>query len=287
MELGYLLQQTMLGISIGLTFSMISIGFSITFGLSRIINLAHGAFYALGTYFIFSAMIVFNNYAFSLLLAVAGVGLISFFVERAIVSGLYGKDIDLSLITTFSILLVASTLIRVVWGLDPKSISPPAFLNVQISTGSFVFPAYYIFLAACSAAIFIIVWIIINKTMLGRIIKAGSEDKERVETLGINMGRVFTINYIFGSMLAALGGGLMAPLMSIEPSMGSRIVLLCFAVVVVGGMGSIFGTMLAGIIIGLSISYVTLVSPPMAEATAFLVMAVFLLFRPKGLLGTG
>ncbi|MBS7650741.1 MAG: branched-chain amino acid ABC transporter permease [Candidatus Bathyarchaeia archaeon] len=287
MDVTYILQQTILGLAIGLTFSMVAIGFSLTFGLSKVINLAHGAFYALGTYLTFAAMHLTNNFGLSLIVSTVSIGLASLLVEKILVNKLYGKDIDLSLIVTFSTLLVVSTMIKMVWGLDPKSVSPPQFLTTQIYVAGTTLPVYYLFLATCSLVLFIFVWAVINKTMLGRVIKAGSEDKDRVETLGINMGRVFTINYVFGGMLAALGGGLMAPLISIEPSIGSRIILLCFAVVVVGGMGSIFGTMLAGIIIGLSISYVTMFNAPMSEAAAYLVMALFLLIRPKGLLGTG
>jgi len=283
--LGTIIQQTFLGITLGALFALIAIGFNLSFGLARIINIAHAGFYALAAYLTFTLVKLIGEFIVSVLISATIVSILSIPIERYLISKLYGKHIDLSLVVGFGVLFIVSSLIRYIWGLEPKSISPPPYISGQLFIGRIIIPVYYIFVTICSAIIFLLIWLVINKTMIGRIVKASIDDLERVCLLGINVYRIFTINYIISSFLAGLGGGIVAPLISIHPAIGPTIILICFSIVVVGGMGSIFGTLFAGIIVGLTISYTAILNPSIAEGVAYLLMAVVLIFRPQGIFG--
>jgi len=283
LSLDFIIQQTILGIMVGTLYAAISIGFSLSFGLARIINIAHAGFYALAAYLTYAFITISDNFAFSIIFASLIVCSFSFLVEKSLISKVYGKHIDLSLVIGFGILFMISSLIKYIWTPEPKSLSPPAILSGQFFIGRITIPVYYIFILIASSCIYITTWIFVNKTMIGRTIKAGIDDLERVTLLGINISRIFTVNYVYSSFLAALGGGLMAPLISLHPAIGHAIILIMFSIVVVGGMGSIFGTLVAGIIVGLSISYTAIYNPSIAEGVAYLLMIIVLLIKPEGL----
>jgi len=282
-SIDFIVQQTILGLMIGTLYAVISIGFSLSFGLARIINIAHAGFYALAAYLTYTFMVISNNFAFSVIFASLIISALSFLVERYLISKIYGKHIDLSLVIGFGILFVMSSVIKYIWTPEPKSFSPPPLLSGQIFVGRASIPVYYLFILIASFCIFIATWFFINKTMIGRTIKAGIDDLERVILLGININRLFTINYVFSSFLAAIGGALMGPLISLHPAIGHSTILLMFSIVVVGGMGSIFGTLVAGMIVGLSISYTAIYNPSIAEGMAYLLMVIVLLIKPEGL----
>jgi len=285
MDIVYLIQQTLYGLSVGLTFALIALGFNLTYGLNRVLNFSHGAFYALGAYITFATVSIWQNFPLGLLVSTGITALLAFCVEVSLIRTLYGKDIVISVIVTYAVLLIVTGAIKMLWGLAPKMVNVPGSLKGQLLLGNIAFPIYYLFIMLISCIAFVVLWLIINKTMLGRIIRAGIESIDRVESLGINIHVIFRINFVIGSVLAALAGGLMAPLTLLEPTMGQVIILTCFAVVVLGGFGSIFGTLIGGAILGLTLSYVSIFSTVMAEASMYIFMATVLLIRPRGLFG--
>jgi branched-chain amino acid transport system permease protein len=279
------IQQTLYGISLGLVNALIALGFNLTYGLNRVVNFSHGAFYALGAYLAFAIISMYENFWLGILISPAIVALVAFFVEDLLIKRLYGKDIDISIIVTYATLLIITSIIKAVWGLKAKNVNVPEILRGQLVIGNASLPFYYIFVAAISCIAFVALWFVINKTMLGKIIKAGIESKERVESLGININLIFKLNFVIGSTVAAFAGGIVSPLILIEPTIGQTIILSCFAIVVLGGFGSIFGALIGGLIIGLVLSYTAIFFPVMAEATMYILMAIVLLIRPRGLFG--
>lgn len=285
MNINVVIQQTLYGISLGLVNALIALGFNLTYGLNRVINFSHGAFYMLGAYLTFTIISMYENFWLGILISTAIIALVAFFVEDLLIKRLYGKDIDVSIIVTYAILLTITSIIKAVWGLKAKNVNVPEFLRGQFVIGNASLPFYYIFVATISCIAFVVLYFVINKTLLGKIIKAGIESKERVESLGININLIFKLNFVIGSVIAAFAGGIVSPLILIEPTIGQTIILSCFAVVVLGGLGSIFGTLIGGVIIGLVLSYTAIFFPVMAEATMYILMAIVLLIRPKGLFG--
>jgi len=274
------------GITLGMLYILVALGLNIILGLMGVINFSHGAFFMLGAYVAYS-LAPHVGFFPSILLAAVAIGVLGMLFEVLLVRRLYGRLPEYTLLLTYGTALVFEQVVRAIWGDDAVRYPDlPGWLAGSISVGAFAFPVYKdVFLVGMTIAILAIVWTIINKTNIGMIIRAGTRDAEMVEILGVNMPRMLTRGFGLGSFLAGLAGALAAPVYAIIPSLASQWVVLTFVVVIVGGIGSFWGAVAGGLIIGILSSLMELVYPPGVELTGFLIMGVILLLRPRGLFG--
>lgn len=286
MEWTAIVMQLFTGLSLGMLYVLLALGLSIIFGLLTVVNFAHGAMYMWGAYAGISIMAITGNFWLALIivpLVVGGYGLI---IERTMIRPLYGRDINYPLLLTFGLQFIMIEIVRIFWGTSDHPFQAPESLGMPIEIlGIFAFPAYRLFVIVCTMIICIALWLFLEKTNLGLIIKAGTRDPLMVKALGIDMGRIWWLVFGIGSALAGIAGILAAPIRSVFPEMGIAMLVECFVVVVVGGMGSLQGAILSGIIMGEAIAITTLFYPQMADIVIFLVMAIVLLIRPSGLFG--
>ena len=265
---------------------LLALGLSIIFGLLTVVNFAHGAMFMWGAYAGLATMAITGNFWLALIIAPLVVGGYGLIIEKTMIRPLYGRDINYPLLLTFGLQFIMIEIVRIFWGTSDHPFQAPASLDMPIEIlGIFAFPAYRVFIIAVTLAICISLWLFLEKTNLGLIIKAGTRDPLMVKALGIDMGRIWWLVFGIGSALAGLAGILAAPIRSVFPEMGIAMLVECFVVVVVGGMGSLQGAILSGIIMGEAIAITTLFYPQMADIVIFLVMAIVLLIRPSGLFG--
>ncbi len=273
------------GLILGMIYVLLAMGLSIVWGMMNIINFSHGLFFAIGAYLAYTIFSVTENFFMDMFLVPIATGVIGMFLERTLLKRLYGLNILYQILMIFGIALMGRELSIILYGPIGKSFVPPDILSGTISIGSLFFPTYRIFLLIVSVLITFGMWLFIEKTKYGSIIRAGTEDSEMVSALGINISWVFTLIFGLSMAIAGFSGVLSAPIRGVEPMMGEAILGICFAVVVIGGMGSFLGAIIGGIIVGLSQSLVALVMPSASIIVIFLVMALILLLKPRGLLG--
>lgn len=278
-----LINALIYGLTIGSILMLVSIGLSLTFGYLRILNFTHGLFYALGAYILFSIIVYTNNFLLGTIAAIITIIPFSLVIEKFLIRRLYGKSIDFTLIVTFAVLLIGVDLIKITWGVIPKPISEP--LGIYLKLFGVDLSLYRILIIVMSLFIYIALWLFFSKTMVGKIILAGLSDKEGLEALGINVNKYFSITFLLGSMLAALGGTLYSPIITVYPYMGDDIILYCFAVVVLGGMGSLEGTLVGALIMGEVMAISGALWGPSAVVMAYIAMAIGLILKPIGLFG--
>lgn len=268
------------GLTIGGILYIISIGLTLTFGTMRIVNFAHALVYTVGAYVVMTVTSkVWNNFFFAGVVAIAVAVPLSYAIERFVIRRLYGQSIDYAIIATYAVLLVGIDAVKWLWGATPMPLSDP-LSGASITLGAVDLPLYRILVIGVALLVFVALEVFFRRTIVGKIVVAGLENKEAVRSLGINVDRFFTIVFLIGSALAALGGVLYAPITSIHPYMGFQVLLLCFAVVLVGGMGNIRGSFIAAFALGLVIAVTGRFWGPAAETMVFVVMAVVLIFKP-------
>jgi branched-chain amino acid transport system permease protein len=286
MEWTAVVMQLFTGLSLGMLSVLLALGLSIIFGLLTVVNFAHGAMYMWGAYAGLATMAITGNFWLALIVAPLVIGGYGLIIEKTMIRPLYGRDINYPLLLTFGLQFIMIEIIRIFWGTSDQPFQAPASLDMPIEIlGIFAFPAYRLFVILVTLVICIALWLFLEKTNLGLIIKAGTRDPLMVKALGIDMGRIWWLVFGIGSALAGLAGILAAPIRSVFPEMGVAMLVECFVVVVVGGMGSLQGAILSGIIMGEAIAVTTLFYPQMADIVIFLVMAIVLLIRPSGLFG--
>ncbi len=281
--LDIIVSQTVNGLVLGFIYVLISIGLSLIFGLLNIVNVAHGAFFALGAYF---AVTLEQRFGWpAVILAPIGVGIVGMVVERLLVRRLYGRDPLMTLILTFALALFMESVIRVIWGSDPQAISPPSWLTGFVVWGPVLTTTYRVAVLCVTLAILAGLWALLYLTPYGRILRAGSRDPEMVEMLGINLPVLLTLAFGFSCMLAGVAGALAAPLWSVTPSMGAAAIMPAFVIVTIGGLGSYTGAIAGGLLVGLVTAYTAQFFPAASGAAMYVLMAAILLVRPRGLLG--
>ncbi len=267
------------GLTIGAILYIISIGLSLTFGTMRIVNFAHGLIYTIGAYLLATTLpLARDNFLVSALIAVAVVVPLSYVIERFIVRKLYGVSIDYAIIATYAVVLIGVDLIKWIWGASPIPLSDP--VGVDISIGTLTMPLYRLIIIGLALVIFVALSLFFKKTMVGKIVVAALEDKDGVRSLGINVDKYFSYIFVIGSCLAALGGVLYAPITSVHPYMGMMVLLISFAVVLVGGLGNIKGTFVSAFVLGLVMAITGRYWGPAAETMVFVVMGIVLIFKP-------
>ena len=286
MDATVIIMQVFTGLSLGMLYVLLALGLSIIFGLLTVVNFAHGAMYMWGAYIGVAVVALTGNFWLALVVTPLVMGVYGLIVERWLIRPLYGRDINYPLLLTFGLLFIMVEIVRIFWGTSDQPFSAPELLSMPVELfGIFYFPSYRLFVIAITIVICIFLWIFLEKTNLGLIIRAGTRDSLMVRALGIDMNRIWWLVFAIGSALAGIAGVLASPIRSVYPEMGHFMLVECFVVVVVGGMGSLKGAILSGIIIGQAIAITTLFYPQFADIVIFLVMAVVLLIRPSGLFG--
>ena len=267
------------GFSIGAILYFISIGLSLTFGTMRVVNFAHTLTYSIGVYVLITCIPwMKGNFIPAAIIAILAVIPISYVIERYVIRRLYGESLDYTFIATFAITLMGVDSIKWVWGVNPLPLSAP--LGTYIDFWGMTFPVYRIIIFAIAIVLFFTLELFFRKTILGKIVVAALEDKDGVRCLGVRVDKYFAIMFILGSALAALGGVLYAPISAVHPYMGLSVLLLAFAVVIVGGMGNLRGTFISAFSLGMVMAITARYWSQGAETMVFIVMAIVLIFRP-------
>ena len=267
------------GLTIGAILYIISIGLSLTFGTMRIVNFAHGLIYTIGAYMLITFLpFARENFVLGAAMAVLAVIPISYIVERFVIRKLYGVSIDYAIIATYAVVLIGIDLIKWIWGASPIPLSDP--VGIDVTLAGVTLPLYRLLIIIFALVIFGVLTVFFKKTMVGKIVVAALEDKDAVKSLGISVDKYFAIIFVIGSCLAALGGVLYAPITSVHPYMGMTVLLLSFAVVLVGGLGNIKGTFVSAFVLGLVMAITGRFWGPAAETMVFVVMGIMLVFRP-------
>jgi len=267
------------GFSIGAILYFISIGLSLTFGTMRVINFAHTLTYSIGVYVLITCIPwMKGNFIPAAILAILAVIPISYVIERYVIRRLYGESLDYTFIATFAITLMGVDTIKWIWGVNPLPLSAP--LGTYIDFWGMTFPVYRVIIFAIAIVLFFALELFFRKTILGKIVVAALEDKDGVRCLGVRVDKYFSLMFILGSALAGLGGVLYAPISAVHPYMGLSVLLLAFAVVIVGGMGNLRGTFISAFSLGMVMAITARYWSQGAETMVFIVMAVVLFFRP-------
>ena len=280
-----LLDQLVNGVTLGMLYILVALGLNIILGLMGVINFSHGAFFMLGAYLMFELNGRIGFWP-AILAAAVVVGLLGMAFERVLVRPLYTRIPEYTLLLTFGTALIFTQIVRRVWGDDAVRVDTPSYMPSSINLFGLTFPFYKDFLLVLiTIAILGGVWLLLNKTNIGIIIRAGTRDAEMVKILGINMPLMFTLVFGIGSLMAGLAGALAAPIYAVQPSLASQWIVLTFVIVIVGGIGSFWGAIVGGLLIGILTSFMALIWPPAVEMTGYIIMGIILLVRPRGLFG--
>jgi len=286
MSISILVMQIVLGFSLGAIFALMASGLSIIYGLLDIVNFAHGAFYMLGAYAIFVLLTLTGNFWVALVLAVFLVAALGMATEIFLLRPLYPRNDPLqSLILTFGLSVAIPDAIKIIFGLIGKVVPYPPKLAGYLQVGSVIIPNYQLFVFAMAIIAILSFWVFLKKTDVGVIMQASTQDSLMVRLLGIDVSRIWTLGCTIGIAFAALAGAVAAPLVSATPDMGVSMIMQSFVVVIVGGLGSLGGALVAGLIIGQVVSFTSFFAGAYSEVVIFIVMAIVLLIRPRGLFG--
>lgn len=285
MTLDLILMQVVTGMALGSVYALLAIGLSLIFGMLTVVNFAHGAYFMIGAYLGVYVLGLTGSFLASLLAVVLGVGAVGLLTERFLVRPLYGRGSDYPLLLTFGLSYVFIDVIRIIFGIEGLQSTTPEVLRGSVNIGIGNFPLYRLFLIGVAAAIIAALWLFIEKTRYGLIIRAGARDPEIVRVLGIDISKVWLLVFGLGTAIAGLSGILAAPIRAVTPEMGIPVLVESFVVTVVGGMGSLGGAVVAGLLVGVVYSLTALYQPALAELSIFALMALVLVFRPQGLFG--
>jgi len=266
---------------------IIAIGLNIIYGINRVINLAHGSLYALGAYFGYTLVSKGLNFFLALVIApiiVVGVGLI---IERTVIAPIRARPMLYSLILTYGLMVFLDGLLKYIWGVQPHFIVTPTFLNQTIHIAGIPYPFYRFFILFVTAAVMVSLMFLLGKTKLGITMRAASNIPEMVSILGINMNFVHVSVFALGCALAGIGGVIAGPLLTVHPMMGHEMLISCFVVLVIGGLGSLRGSVIAALLAGVvqTLGYIFITD--YAMVVVYVMMAIVLSFMPRGLLGEG
>ena len=288
MELDLIAVQLFTGVALGAVFVLLSTGLSIIFGMLGVVNFAHGAFYMTGAYAGVFFLALTGNFWVALAAVPLLIGVLGLGVERVLIRPLYGRGPDYPLLLTFGLGYVLVEVVRILFGTDGMPFETPALLSGGFDLGGLgYFPAYRLFVIGVTAAILLLLWLLLARTRSGLIIRAGARDPEILSILGIDIARVWLLVFGLGTGLAALAGLLAAPMRSVNPEMGVAVLVEAFVVTVIGGMGSLLGGVVAGMMVGIVVSLTALWAPEMSTISMFALMTLVLLIRPQGLFGRG
>jgi branched-chain amino acid transport system permease protein len=277
--------QLFTGLALGAIYVLLAVGLSLIFGMLTVVNFAHGAFFMVGAYVgLFTAEKTGSFWA-ALVIAPIAVAAIGMLCERWLIRPLYGRGIDYPLLLTFGLAYMMVEGVRIIFGKAGMPFETPEVLQGATNLGFADFPTYRLFVIGVVAALLVALWLLIEKTSFGLIVRAGARDPVIVRVLGVDVSRVWLIVFGVGTGIAALAGVLSAPLQGVSPEMGTSVLTIAFVVTVVGGMGSLMGAVVAGLLVGVVESMAVLFFPEAAKVSMFVIMAAVLLVRPQGLFG--
>lgn len=286
---GFMLQllglQLFTGLALGAIYVLMAVGLSLIFGMLTVVNFAHGAFFMVGAYAGYSLYQYIPNFWICLVAVPVITGLIGIVVERYLVRPLYGRGIDYPLLLTFGLGYVLVEAIRIFFGKQGLPVGTPDALQGAVDVFVGPFPLYRLFVIGVAAVVLLALWLFIERTSFGLIIRAGARDPLIVRVLGVDISRIWLIVFAIGTGIAGLAGYLSAPMQGIAPEMGGNVLIVAFVVTVVGGMGSLTGAIVAGLLIGIVESLAAFVYPEASKVSMFVIMAIVLLVRPMGLFG--
>lgn len=275
------------GLSQGMLLFLISVGLTTVFGVLGVLNFAHGSFFMLGAYFGMQSVKIFNSFWLGLIFGPIIVAAIGFLIEFFLLRRVYSRNVTFQLLLTFALLLVIDDSVRMIWGAGYHVVDPPAILSGKFVLFGQEYPIYRVFLIVAGVLMGFVLWFFFHFTRFGKIVRAASFDREMAEGVGINVPMVFSSVFLLGTWLAALGGVLAAPQQSLNPSMGEKIIIESFIVVVVGGMGSFPGALVGAILLGVLESFGTVFAGNLQMAIPYLLLSVILIFKPNGLFKKG
>jgi branched-chain amino acid transport system permease protein len=286
---GFLFAQALSGLTAAMFLFLIASGLSLIFGVLRVLNFAHGSFYMIGAYLAWQLVQWVGTgggrFWLAVLGAALGIAILGGIVERLLLRHLYGKEELYQLLFTYALVLIISDAAKVLWGTQQQSVSRPPGLEGSFRLFDTIIPWYNLFILLLGPTIAFVFWLVLNRTRAGRLIRAAALDRDMLGALGVNVSRLYTGVFVIGSFLAGLGGALVTPVKTIVPGMDVEIIVEAFIVVVIGGLGSFWGTFLGALIYGQVLSFGILIFPRFSIFSVFALMAVVLIIRPWGLLG--
>lgn len=278
--------QVTSGLIIGMLLFLVAAGLTLIFGVLKVVNFTHGSFYMLGAYLALSVYKISDSFTLAVVCAGAGVALFGLVFERLFMSRVYGSNVLMQLLVCYAFILILDDAVKLIWGAEFRSMGmPAAFQRPPILLAGGVVPAFYLFLIAIALAIGAILWLVITRTRMGKIVRAAAHNPTMTSALGINTGLIYGTVFAAGGLLAGLAGALAAPVRSMAPGMGMSILIESFIVTVIGGMGSIGGALAGSLLIGLIRSFGSIGFPLFTEGIMFLFMAMVLVIKPSGLFG--
>jgi branched-chain amino acid transport system permease protein len=278
--------QVTSGLIIGMLLFLVAAGLTLIFGVLKVVNFTHGSFYMLGAYLALSVYKISDSFTLAVVCAGAGVALFGLVFERLFMSRVYGSNVLMQLLVCYAFILILDDAVKLIWGAEFRSMGMPAvFQRPPILLAGGVVPAFYLFLIAIALAIGAILWLVITRTRVGKIVRAAAHNPTMTSALGINTGLIYATVFAAGGLLAGLAGALAAPVRSMAPGMGMSILIESFIVTVIGGMGSIGGALAGSLLIGLIRSFGSIGFPLFTEGIMFLFMAMVLVIKPSGLFG--
>ena len=287
---GALLPHLFNGVSLGLLFALIALGFMLIVGVMEVINLAHGSLFALGAYFaIFviglnSGLSIEARYAAAFLLAPLGVALVGMLLELCL-RRTYGKDPLYGLLLTFGAALVIEEIIRLAWGSGEKQLQLPAELSGAVVIGGLIYAKYRLYASLAAVGMIVLLWLFLERTPYGAMIKAGAHDSEMVRALGINLTRLRLYVFALGTALAAVAGIVLAPIWGVRPHMGVDAVIPAFLIIVLGGVGSFWGAVVAGVLVGVAVGLTGAYASEWSLLSMYLMLIALVTFRSRGMFG--
>ena len=278
--------QSLNGLQYGLLLFLVASGLTLVFGIMGVVNLAHGSFYMIGAYLAFTLSSLTGSFFGAIALGIVLSVALGLLLEWALFSRLYHRDHLDQVLLTYGLILIFEELRSLAVGDDVHSVAMPDFLSASIPlTDTLSYPVYRLFMSGVCIVLAVLMYVVIQRTRLGMRIRAGTSNREMAEGLGIDIRLLFRFVFAFGVALAALGGMLAAPVSSVFPGMGSQVLILCFVVVVIGGIGSVWGALLAALLIGFTDTFGKVLFPDYAGLSVYVLMAAILLWRPAGLFG--
>jgi len=280
-----LVMQLFFGLALGSIYVLLASGLSIIYGLLDVVNFAHGTFAMLGAYAVFLAVSLTGSFAVGVASAVVIVAILGMVVEFILLKPLYGTDPLLPLLLTFGLSVAIPDFMKIIFGLIGKPVAYPEALSGATTIGEITFSNYRLFVIFFTLAILISLWLFLKKSDLGMIIRAATRDSLMVQVLGTNTSRIWSIGFAIGIGLAALAGAISVPMMAATPDMGVEMTMVAFVVTVVGGLGSLGGAIIGGLLIGVIVAFTSLFAGEYSNVAMYFCMAVILLIRPRGLFG--
>jgi branched-chain amino acid transport system permease protein len=283
-DFAFFLIQLLNGLQYGLLLFLVASGLTLVFGIMGIINLAHGSFYMVCAYLAWSLAAMTGSFAAAILLGVVLTVLLGMVLEWLLIRRLYTRDHLYQVLLTYGLILVFEELRSIIWGDDVHGVAVPALLKASLPlTDTLSYPVYRLFISGVCLLLAGALYVLIQRTRLGMMIRAGASNREMTQSLGIDIKLIYTLIFALGVALAAFAGMINAPLSSVFPNMGGQVLIICFVVVVIGGIGSVKGAMAASLLIGLADTFGQVLLPEVAGMIVYLLMAIVLIWRPEGM----